>query len=163
MIQIALYQPQIPPNTGNCIRLAANMGATLHLIGPLGFDLDEKKVRRAGLDYHELAQVKTHDSFDSFRRSLEALVDGPSKRFSERIVVCTTRAERSHFDFTYNKDDILLFGSETSGLPEEIHQLAGKRRIKIPMVPDSRSLNLSNSVAIVAYESFRQQFTLKPR
>lgn len=177
MLQLALYQPQIPPNTGNCIRLAANLGATLHLIGPMGFDLDEKRVRRAGLDYKDMATVRVHEDFDTFCRSFDNTVcleatsiegshaekSGKSapvralRSVAERLVICTTKASKPHFEHRYTCDDILLFGSETSGLPPFIHELAGENRIRIPMVPESRSLNLSNSVAVIAYESVRQQ------
>ena len=147
MYQIALYQPQIPPNTGNIIRLVANNGCKLHLIKPLGFTLDEKPLRRAGLDYHDLANVSMHDTYDGFIESV-----GES-----RVFAITTKGKKSYADVKYQKGDVLLFGSETAGLPDEVRESIGVEHcLKIPMIPNNRSINLSNSVAIVCYEAWRQ-------
>ncbi|MDF1822735.1 MAG: tRNA (cytidine(34)-2'-O)-methyltransferase [Alcanivoracaceae bacterium] len=147
MIDIALYQPEIPPNTGNIMRLCANTGARLHLVKPLGFDLSEKKLRRAGLDYRDLASVTVHDS-------IEALITSVSPR---RIIAMTTRASHSLFDARFRADDVLLFGPETRGLPMTLLDQIGEQNwLRIPMKPDSRSLNLSNSAAVCLYEAIRQ-------
>ena len=147
MFHIALYEPRIAPNTGNIIRLTANNGCHLHLIEPLGFELEDKQLRRAGLDYHDLTNVTLHANYDKFLQ----VVDG------QRILACTTRGGQHYDQIDYKRDDVLLFGSETSGLPEEIHQsLDPAQQIRIPMQADSRSLNLSNAVAIISYEAWRQ-------
>lgn len=152
MLDIALYEPEIAPNTGNIIRLCANCGANLHLIEPLGFDLEEKKVRRAGLDYHDLARVKRHKSLEAFVEYLENTRDG-----DYRLIACTTKTTGHHTDTQYQQGDVLLFGPETRGLPADvIESLPMEQRIRIPMMPDSRSLNLSNAVAIIAFEAWRQ-------
>ncbi|MGM0552381.1 MAG: tRNA (cytidine(34)-2'-O)-methyltransferase [Pseudomonadota bacterium] len=147
MLHIVLYQPEIPPNTGNIIRLAANTGAVLHLIHPLGFALDSARARRAGLDYHELARVQEYDSLDQWR---ESAVPG-------RVFALTTRGG-THYDAPAFRDgDALLFGPETRGLPETVlATVPTERWLRLPMVPGSRSLNLSNAVAIVTYEAWRQ-------
>jgi len=148
MINIALYEPEIPPNAGNIIRLCANSGAHLHLIEPLGFQLDDRRLRRAGLDYHEWARVDRH-------ASLAALLAEGS---FGRVLAVTTRGTRRHTDVPFLADDLLLFGPETRGLPDEV--LAGLPagfRLRIPMRPGSRSLNLANAVAILVYEAWRQQ------
>ncbi|MGC9400884.1 tRNA (cytidine(34)-2'-O)-methyltransferase [Vibrio genomosp. F10] len=152
MFDIALFEPEIAPNTGNIIRLSANCGANLHLIEPLGFDLDEKKVRRAGLDYHDLARVKRHKDYDAFLAYLE------SERHGQyRIFACTTKTTGHHVDAAFTQGDVLLFGPETRGLPAEvIESLPMEQRLRIPMMPDARSLNLSNAVAIIAFEAWRQ-------
>lgn len=152
MFEIALYEPEIAPNTGNIIRLCANCGSKLHLIEPLGFDLEEKKVRRAGLDYHDLTNVTRHKNYAAF-------LDFLAQRGSEyRIFACTTKTTGHHTDASYQEGDILLFGPETRGLPENlIESLPFEQRIRIPMMPNARSLNLSNAVAIIAYEVWRQQ------
>lgn len=151
MFDIALYEPEIAPNTGNIIRLSANCGANLHLIEPLGFDLEEKKVRRAGLDYHDLARVTRHANYAAF---IEYLT---KERSSYRIFACTTKTTGHHVDAHFTQGDVLLFGPETRGLPAEvIESLPMAQRIRIPMMPDARSLNLSNAVAIIAYEAWRQ-------
>lgn len=149
MIQLALYQPEIPPNTGNIIRLCANAGATLHLIHPLGFSLDEKQVRRAGLDYHEWVNVQQHADYASFLDTIK-----PS-----HIFACTTKASTSYTDVTYPNDALLLFGPETRGLPNDIltATMPPTTKIRIPMQAKSRSLNLSNAAAIVLYEAWRQR------
>jgi len=148
MFHIALYEPCIAPNTGNIIRLAANNGCRLHLIEPLGFDFEEKKLRRAGLDYHDLANVTRHANYQEFLK----VVAG------QRILACTTKGSRPHDQIKYQPGDVLLFGSETSGLPDAIRDnIASELRLRIPMCANSRSLNLSNAVAIVSYEAWRQQ------
>lgn len=147
MFQIALFSPQIAPNTGNIIRLIANNGCKLHLIEPLGFDLDEKKVRRAGLDYRDLAAVTRHKDYAAFKAAIG----------EQRIFALTTKGVKNYSDVRYQAGDVFLFGSETSGLPEEVHQdLEAQHRLRIPMLPNNRSMNLSNSVALVSYEAWRQ-------
>lgn len=144
MLHIALFEPEIPPNTGNIIRLCANTGAALHLIHPLGFALDDKRMRRAGLDYLEWASVTQHPDFESFNKAMQG----------HRIFSCTTKASRFYHEMSYRDGDCLLFGPESRGLPTEIReQFTG---IKIPMRPESRSLNLSNAVAIMLFEAYRQ-------
>lgn len=150
MLDIALYEPEIAPNTGNIIRLCANCGANLHLIEPLGFDLEEKKVRRAGLDYHDLARVTRHKDYQAFINYL-------NQRGQYRIFACTTKTTGHHTDALYQDGDVLLFGPETRGLPADlIAALPAEQRIRIPMMPEARSLNLSNAVAIIAFEAWRQ-------
>jgi len=148
MFHIALYEPRIAPNTGNIIRLAANNGCALHLIEPLGFDFEEKKLRRAGLDYHDLANVTRHADYDAFLHAVKG----------RRILACTTKGSRPYDQLDYQPGDVLLFGSETHGLPDNVMQsIAVEQRLRIPMMADSRSLNLSNAVAIISYEAWRQQ------
>lgn len=144
MLHVALYQPEIPPNTGNIIRLCANTGAQLHLIHPLGFELDDKRMRRAGLDYHEFANVIHYPDECTF-------VEQNRQR---RIFACTTKTTQGYHEVNYQDDDMLLFGPETRGLPETIRQ--NYHCIRIPMCANSRSLNLSNSVAIILFEAWRQ-------
>ncbi|EJM7851829.1 tRNA (uridine(34)/cytosine(34)/5-carboxymethylaminomethyluridine(34)-2'-O)-methyltransferase TrmL [Vibrio parahaemolyticus] len=152
MFDIALYEPEIAPNTGNIIRLCANCGANLHLIEPLGFDLEEKKVRRAGLDYHDLARVTRHQNYQAFLEYLDK-----EKQGNYRLFACTTKTTGHHVDAQYQAGDVLMFGPETRGLPAEIIEgLPMEQRIRIPMMPDARSLNLSNAVAIIAFEAWRQ-------
>ncbi len=147
MFDIVLYQPEIPPNTGNIIRLAANTGCRLHLIEPLGFDLDEKKLRRAGLDYREFADITTYSGYQDFM----------DRKNPRRLFALTTKAKRKYSDVFYQKGDFLLFGPETRGLPEEIlNALAADHCLRVPMRRHSRSLNLSNTVAVVIYEAWRQ-------
>ncbi|WP_207060833.1 tRNA (uridine(34)/cytosine(34)/5-carboxymethylaminomethyluridine(34)-2'-O)-methyltransferase TrmL [Motiliproteus sp. SC1-56] len=147
MLHIVLYQPEIPPNTGNIIRLCANTGFQLHLIEPLGFELDEKRVRRAGLDYHELAQVSRHDSLEHFVAEVQP----------RRLYALTTKAQRSYSDARFEAGDALLFGPETRGLPAAVRDaLPGEQRLRLPMCPGSRSMNLSNAVAVMVYEAWRQ-------
>lgn len=147
MLAIVLFEPEIPPNTGNIIRLCANMGAELHLVRPLGFDLNDKALRRAGLDYHEYASVRCHDNWAACREALG----------NRRILACTTHGSRPYSEITFTPDDVLLFGCETRGLPSEIrNSFPLEQRIRIPMRPDQRSLNLSNAAAIIAYEAWRQ-------
>ena len=147
MIDIVLYQPEIPPNTGNIIRLCANSGFALHLIEPLGFDGDDKRVRRAGLDYHEFANVERHADLETYLRVREP----------KRVLACTTKGRAFHSDIEYKQGDALIFGPETRGLPDDfIQSLPPEQRVRIPMLPDSRSMNLSNAVSVFVYESWRQ-------
>jgi tRNA (cytidine/uridine-2'-O-)-methyltransferase len=146
VFHVILYEPQIPPNTGNIIRLCANSGCTLHLVGPLGFQLDRRSVRRAGLDYHELAKVQIHHDLPECVASLAGA----------RVFAVETGGA-NYAQARYQRGDALLFGPETQGLPQQV--LAGvapERRIGIPMAPGNRSLNLSNAVAVVVYEAWRQ-------
>lgn len=147
MLDVVLFQPQIPPNTGNIIRLCANSGFRLHLIEPLGFDFDDKKLKRAGLDYHEFAAVKRYKDFDTFIENQQP----------QRILAITTKATNYYGDVKFTAGDYLLFGSETSGLPEEVRQkIPDTDKIRIPMLKDSRSMNLSNAVAVIVYDAWRQ-------
>jgi tRNA (cytidine/uridine-2'-O-)-methyltransferase len=147
MFNIILYQPEIPPNTGNIIRLCANTGAKLHLIKPLGFDIDDAKLKRAGLDYREFADVQTYETLDHCLVTLN-----PKKLIP--VYACTTKSKNNYTDYAYHKNDIFLFGPETRGLSTEIIEKYDS--IRIPMLPHSRSLNLSNAVAVVLYEALRQ-------
>jgi tRNA (cytidine/uridine-2'-O-)-methyltransferase len=147
MFHIVLYEPEIPANTGNIIRLCANAGTHLHLIQPLGFELDDKKLRRAGLDYHEWVAVKEHSSLNAF---IETVKPG-------RIFALTTKATRRVSDVTFQAGDAFLFGPETRGLPQNILADIGVEScLYLPMRAESRSLNLSNTAAIVLYEAWRQ-------
>ncbi|HET9817849.1 MAG TPA: tRNA (cytidine(34)-2'-O)-methyltransferase [Rhodanobacteraceae bacterium] len=147
MLHVILYQPEIPPNTGNAIRLCANAGASLHLIRPLGFDLDHAKLRRAGLDYHEFVNVMTHDDLPACLATLR----------QPRVFAFTSHATRRYTDTRFADGDALLFGRETSGLPDAVLQaIPEAQRVCLPMQPDNRSLNLSNAVAIAVYEAWRQ-------
>lgn len=147
MLHIALYEPEIPPNTGNIIRLCANTGAQLHLIEPLAFVLDDKRLRRAGLDYHEFAPVKVHADFSAFQQW----------QGNRPLFACTTKAKQFHHQATFEDESILLFGPESRGLPATIlDSLPDSQKIRIPMHPESRSLNLSNATAIILYEAWRQ-------
>ncbi|MDH2915994.1 MAG: tRNA (uridine(34)/cytosine(34)/5-carboxymethylaminomethyluridine(34)-2'-O)-methyltransferase TrmL [Gallionella sp.] len=147
MFNVILYQPEIPPNTGNIIRLCANTGARLHLIRPLGFELDDKQLKRAGLDYHEYASLKVHDSLQACLQSMP----------QTRVFAFTTKGSHPFHEVRYRKDDAFLFGPESRGLPGEIlESLAPEQRLRLPMLPDNRSLNLSNTVAVAVYEAWRQ-------
>lgn len=147
MLDVVLFQPQIPPNTGNIIRLCANSGFRLHLIEPLGFDLDDKKLRRAGLDYHEFAAIQRHKNFNAFIEQEQP----------KRILAITTKTENFYGDVSFTEGDYLLFGSETAGLPEEVRvQIPDKDKIRIPMLKESRSMNLSNAAAVIVYDAWRQ-------
>jgi tRNA (cytidine/uridine-2'-O-)-methyltransferase len=147
MIDVLLYQPEIPPNTGNIMRLCANTGARLHLIEPLGFTLDDAKLRRAGLDYGDWSDVRVHPSLD-------AALDAVSP---VRLLAFTTRADHAFSDVIYRNTDALLFGPETRGLPQNVlARVPRDARVRIPMRPGSRSLNLSNAVAVAVYEAWRQ-------
>ncbi len=149
MFEIALYEPEIPPNTGNIMRLCANTGCKLHLIHPLGFDLDEKKLRRAGLDYRDMAVIKEHQSFTAFLDTLNS---------EKTIYALTTKGQSSYADADFKQGDVLLFGPETRGLPASVlNALDDYQKLRLPMLEDSRSLNLSNTVAITVYEALRQQ------
>ena len=147
MFHVVLYRPEIPPNTGNVIRLCANTGIALHLIEPLGFSLDEPRLRRAGLDYHEWAEVRCHGDLDAFRETVRPT----------RLLAFTTRARRPFAEVAYLPGDALLFGPETSGLPETVLSAVPEDlRLRIPMRPGSRSINLSNAVAVACFEAWRQ-------
>ncbi len=147
MFDVILYQPEIPPNTGNVIRLCANTGARLHLIAPLGFALEDKQLRRAGLDYHEYATLQVHDSLDA------AL----AKIAPQRLFALSTRNSTCYDQPRYAEGDAFLFGPETRGLPDDVlASIPSTQGLKLPMRPDNRSLNLSNAVAVVVYEAWRQ-------
>jgi tRNA (cytidine/uridine-2'-O-)-methyltransferase len=147
MLHVVLHEPEIPPNTGNVIRLCANTGASLHLVGPLGFRLDERAVRRAGLDYQELAEVRVHGSLAA---CFEAL--GRPRWFA-----FTTQAVATHASVTYRAGDVLVFGAESRGLPQAIVDSCPEEcRVRIPMLGGARSMNLSNAVAVAVYEAWRQ-------
>ena len=147
MLHIVLYQPEIPPNTGNIIRLCANTGFTLHLIEPLGFAMDDKKLRRAGLDYKEWASVETHASMAAFTDKIRP----------KNLYACSTKGVTNHAQVRYCKGDALVFGPETRGLPAAmLESLDNNKILRLPMQPESRSLNLSNSVSIFVYEAWRQ-------
>ncbi|MGN7831726.1 tRNA (uridine(34)/cytosine(34)/5-carboxymethylaminomethyluridine(34)-2'-O)-methyltransferase TrmL [Pseudoxanthomonas sp. 22568] len=147
-LDVLLYQPEIPPNTGNVIRLCANTGARLHLIRPLGFDLDDRQLRRAGLDYHEYANLQVHDSLDA---ALAALAPA-------RLFALSTRGTARFDQPRYQPGDAFLFGPETRGLPQDVlDALPAEHRLRLPMRPDNRSLNLSNTVAVMVFEAWRQQ------
>lgn len=147
MFSLILYEPEIPPNTGNVIRLCANTGAALHLIEPLGFDLEEKKLRRAGLDYREFARVTTHKTLADCLEMLQ----------SPRVFALSTHATTRHDAPTYRKNDAFLLGPETRGLPADVlNALPNEQRLRLPMCNGSRSLNLSNAAAVIVYEAWRQ-------
>jgi tRNA (cytidine/uridine-2'-O-)-methyltransferase len=149
MFNIVLVEPEIPPNTGNVIRLAANSGARLHLVRPLAFDLSDKQLRRAGLDYHEYAQIAVHDSFDAL---LAAERPDPARMFA-----LTTRGARLYADVRYLAGDWFVFGAETRGLSATMRErFADSQQLRLPMRPGNRSLNLSNAVAVVVFEAWRQ-------
>ena len=147
MFHLILYEPEIPPNTGNIIRLCANVGAALHLVHPLGFEMDERSLRRAGLDYHELARVSEHESLKACLKELQP----------GRLFALTTKGERSFFDGKFMVGDAFLFGPETRGLPHGVRaSLPPERVLRIPLREGNRSLNLSNAAAVVLYEAWRQ-------
>ena len=147
MLNIVLFEPEIPPNTGNIIRLCANTGCQLHLIEPLGFGWDDKRLRRAGLDYHEFANIKHHANYDAFLSS-----ENP-----QRLFALTTKGTPAHSAVSYQENDFLVFGPETRGLPAYIlDNLPARHKIRIPMLAESRSMNLSNAVSVVVYEAWRQ-------
>ncbi|GAB3310819.1 tRNA (cytidine(34)-2'-O)-methyltransferase [Luteimonas notoginsengisoli] len=148
MFDVILHQPEIPPNTGNAIRLCANTGARLHLVRPLGFAIDDRQLRRAGLDYHEYARVQVHDSLAA---ALEAIAPA-------RLFALSTRGARRYDAARFAQGDAFLFGSETAGLPDDVLATVPEaQRLRLPMRPDNRSLNLSNAVAVVVFEAWRQQ------
>lgn len=147
MFHIVLFEPEIPPNTGNIIRLCSNNGFQLHLIEPLGFDLSDKQLRRAGLDYHETANIKTHKSFEQYLAS-----ETPNRLFA-----VSTKGQKNYSEVSFQTGDGFIFGPETRGLPDEILSKIDRANIlRLPMKPESRSLNLSNTVAILSYEAWRQ-------
>ena len=147
MLNIILYQPEIPPNTGNIIRLCANTGNQLHLIEPLGFELDDKKLRRAGLDYAEFIQLKVWENLDACMQANDF----------NRVFACSTKGTRKYSEAKYVENDAFIFGPETRGLPAEyLSSLPAEQVIRIPMLADSRSMNLSNSVSVIVYEAWRQ-------
>lgn len=147
MFHIALFEPKIPQNTGNIIRLIANNGCKLHLIEPMGFDLEEKQVRRSGLDYTDLANITQYPDYAAFKAEMQ----------DRRIFAITTKGKRYYHEVAFAADDVLLFGSETAGLSAEVHtQIAQENKLRVPMFPNNRSLNLSNTVALVSYEAWRQ-------
>lgn len=147
MVAVVLYQPEIPPNTGNIIRLCANTGAELHLVEPLGFVISDKGLRRAGLDYHEYARVVHHADWPACRAALAG----------RRMLAMTTRGQASPFSTALHPDDVFIFGRETSGLPVEVlDEFPPEQRLRLPMQPGQRSLNLSNAVAVTVFEAWRQ-------
>jgi tRNA (cytidine/uridine-2'-O-)-methyltransferase len=147
MLDIVLVHPEIPPNAGNVIRLCANTGARLHLVEPLGFSMDDKQLKRAGLDYHEYASVRTHKDWNSCIGVLG----------SRRFFAFTTKAKLNAYETRFQENDVLVFGAETSGLPDAIlESFPEEMRLRIPMLPGNRSLNLSNAVAVAVYEAWRQ-------
>ena len=147
MLHVVLYEPEIPPNTGNIIRLCANTGCQLHLIEPLGFNLEDKQMRRAGLDYSEYATVKIHRNYQDFLAS-----EQPARLFG-----LTTKGSTHYHQVSYKDGDYLMFGPETRGLPAGVREgLMPEHRLRVPMQPESRSLNLSNTAALVVYEAWRQ-------
>lgn len=147
MFDVVLYQPEIPPNTGNIIRLCANTGVRLHLVKPLGFSLEDKQLRRAGLDYHEFATIAVYEGWTECVEHFSG----------HRLFAVSTRSSQSYDGVSYRGGDVFLFGPETRGLPVDVMEMIPHdRRIRIPMLPNSRSLNLSNAVAVVVYEAWRQ-------
>jgi len=154
MFDVVLFQPEIPPNTGNVIRLCANAGARLHLVEPLGFSMDDRQVKRAGLDYHEMASVTVHADWEACLRALG----------DRRLFAFSTRGQSRYETVRYEPGDAFLFGAETSGLPQHLLEtLDASRTLRLPMRPGNRSLNLSNAVAVVVFEAWRQQgFTGAP-
>jgi tRNA (cytidine/uridine-2'-O-)-methyltransferase len=147
MFHIVLFEPEIPPNTGNIIRLTANAGAYLHLIHPLGFDLNDKQLKRAGMDYRELSRVVEHESFENFIKN----------HTTNGLFAASTKGTKRYTNVEFNEGDTIVFGPETRGLPEDILNYIGKNNIlRIPMQNNSRSLNLSNAVGVILYEALRQ-------
>jgi tRNA (cytidine/uridine-2'-O-)-methyltransferase len=148
MFHIVLFQPEIPPNTGNVIRLAANTGATLHLVKPLGFDIDDRSLRRAGLDYHEYATMRVHEGWAECRAALA----------EARLFAITTKGETALHAMQFRPGDAFVFGPESRGLPAEmLSDFPAPQRLRLPMLPGNRSLNLSNAVAVTVFEAWRQQ------
>lgn len=147
MFTVVLFQPEIPPNTGNVIRLCANTGCELHLVKPLGFPLDDAKLRRAGLDYHEYARLVVHENWEACRTALTG----------RRIFAATTKGATRHDQTAFRPGDVVLFGPESRGLPQEVlDSFPADRRVRLPMQPESRSMNLSNAVAVMVFEAWRQ-------
>ena len=148
MFNVALFQPEIPPNTGNIIRLCANTGCQLHLIHPLGFELDDKKLRRAGLDYQEFTRIRNYPDYDFFLAAMKPA----------RIFACSTKGTQWHSEVAFQPGDVFVFGPETRGLPPEVlDRLPDERILRLPMLPENRSMNLSNAVSVIVYEAWRQQ------
>jgi tRNA (cytidine/uridine-2'-O-)-methyltransferase len=147
MFHIVLFEPEIPPNTGNIIRLCANTGAQLHLVEPLGFKLEDKQLRRAGLDYHEFSRLKVHENWVACKTALTG----------KRMFAITTKGSMRHSNIQFQDEDVFVFGPETRGLPDVIrNEFIPANRVRLPMLPESRSLNLSNSAAVLLYEAWRQ-------
>lgn len=147
MLDIVLYQPEIPPNTGNVIRLCANTGFRLHLIKPLGFELDDQRLKRAGLDYHEYANLQIHEDYQDFLDTVKP----------KRVFALSTKGTANYSDAGFQEGDAMMFGPETRGLPADIREsLPEEQVLRLPMLPESRSLNLSNTVAVIVYEAWRQ-------
>lgn len=147
MLHIVLFEPEIPPNTGNIIRLCANTGAQLHLVKPLGFKLEDKQLRRAGLDYHEFSSLAVYENWEACKTALAG----------KRLFAITTKGSTRHSNIQFQDNDVFVFGPETRGLPDDIRNgFAPDRRVRLPMLPNSRSLNLSNSAAVLLYEAWRQ-------
>jgi len=147
MFDVVLFQPEIPPNTGNIIRLCANTGTNLHLVRPLGFPLDDAKMRRAGLDYHEFAEIKVHDDWNACRAYFA----------NRRIFAVSTKGARRYTDVQYVRNDVFVFGPETRGLPADVLEaFSPEFRLRLPMMPVSRSMNLSNAAAVLVFEAWRQ-------
>ena len=147
MFHIVLFEPEIPPNTGNIIRLCSNTGSQLHLIEPLGFEMDDKRLRRAGLDYNEFANVQTYSNFEDYQQRAKP----------ERLFALSTHGSKSAFETKFKEGDAFIFGPETRGLPKSLlSDLGGEFVLRIPMQPENRSLNLSNTAAILIYEAWRQ-------
>ncbi len=147
MLDIVLYQPEIPPNTGNIIRLCANTGFRLHLIRPLGFELDDQRLKRAGLDYHEYAHLQIHDDYEAFLETVKP----------RRVFALSTKGTANYTEAGFQEGDAMMFGPETRGLPADLREsLPQERVLRLPMLAESRSLNLSNTVAVVIYEAWRQ-------
>lgn len=147
MFHIVLFEPEIPANTGNIIRLCANTGCQLHLIHPLGFDMDDKKLRRAGLDYHEFAAVEEHQSLEKYAETVK-----PNRMFA-----ISTKGKKNVYDIQYKEGDAFIFGPETRGLPAHEREKIGQKNVlRIPMQPTNRSLNLANAVTLIVYEAWRQ-------
>ncbi len=147
MLHIVLFEPEIPPNTGNIIRLCANTGAQLHLVKPLGFTLEDKQLKRAGLDYHEFATLKVYENWEECKAALKG----------KRLFALTTKGSTRHSDISFADEDVFVFGPETRGLSEQVRaEFTPEHRVRLPMLPESRSLNLSNSAAILLYEAWRQ-------
>lgn len=161
MFNVVLYQPEIPPNTGNIIRLCAVTGCSLHLIKPLGFQIDDKQLKRAGLDYELQIPLILHENIQEYFLSLDNFKQVDSKEVNSkksRIFLCSTKAKTNYSKVEYKAGDSFIFGPETRGLPKDLLDgFPEQQKIKIPMLPNSRSLNLANSVAIIVYEAWRQQ------
>ena len=152
MFHVILHRPEIPPNTGNVIRLCANTGARLHLVRPLGFDIDDRQLKRAGLDYHEYARMQVHDDLDAALAAVALDAGTPP-----RVFALTTRGQVRFDAPSYRDDDVFLFGSETAGLPQDVlDRIPETQRLRLPMRPHNRSLNLSNAVAVMVFEAWRQ-------